>query len=105
VIQVEFTNQILSTFNHTLASNILEAKLQEYDLPGFQTKEAREQAQALTAGAVTALFSLVNPNPSTLWNLMNTLEVISYITLSKNPLTPRTKGLLRLLWLGRLRIA
>ena len=94
IVKVEFTTQILSTSNYTLTNNTLEAKLQKYDLAGIQTRQAREQVQSLIAGTgtITAFSSLVSRKPSTLWTLMNTLEILSYIALSSNPLTPRIRG-------------
>ena len=96
-VELSFTTEVLSEFNGTLEKNSIQTELYEYDLASIKTQQAKEQAQILSAaaGVITIIFSLLNTNPSTLWKLANTLDILYYITLSNNPLTPNTRGFLQ----------
>ena len=61
-----------------------------------EVKRAKSTGQIL-AGTTTssaAASSAFNPNPAALWALLNTLDILMYLSLSTNPLTPSLRAML-----------
>jgi len=89
------TSEIVSESNFLLSTETLEVKLSEYEAPDPESvKEAKSFGQ-LVAGFVITLASLgsvFNGNPAVLWGILNGLDILIYISLSSNPLTPELRA-------------
>ena len=97
VVQILFNTDILSSLNHTLAKN--EIKSQLYEAKSTQetpiySKEAESSGQQVAGGSLLggASISLITSNPSGLWIMLNTIQLLSYLSISNNPLTPTLRG-------------
>ena len=86
---------ITSNSNYLLETQELQTFLYEHNPAIALTEQVKGQVEVLTTTSVSVvtLSGMLSPNPSTLWRLMNTLEILSYITISSNPLTPSVRGL------------
>ncbi|CAG9321670.1 unnamed protein product [Blepharisma stoltei] len=91
-VTLYFVNdQILSTNNSILQEKNLTGKLYEFN---YATSSSNVEAisQQTTAAihisvATSLIMALINPDPSCLWTTLNTLQVLSFITLSGIPLS------------------
>ena len=93
-VLLQFKKEITSQSNHLLVNRTLQTELKEYD-PSFliiqESKTTTQQAAGITALTVGVL-ALSNSDPSQFWSVMNTLEVLSFISLTNNQLTPTLVG-------------
>ncbi|CAG9335141.1 unnamed protein product [Blepharisma stoltei] len=84
---------IISVSGGILNSSSLSSELYAYD-PAPYTAEisaiASQTKAAVQVGvALAAALSVVNPTPSSLWSMMNALQILSYLTLSGIPLSSK----------------
>ncbi|CAG9335193.1 unnamed protein product [Blepharisma stoltei] len=97
---IEFINleEMRSVSNGVLNSSEISVPLNSYDPAPYSatiesvTSQASAGSQAAISGAVA--LSIVNPNPSSLWSMMNTLQILSYLTLSGIPLSSKMSSFL-----------
>ncbi|OMJ73000.1 hypothetical protein SteCoe_28427 [Stentor coeruleus] len=94
------TNIIYSENNKQLDIYTYNCSLYEY-IPFIinpLTKEIVQRTEAATQVTVnSAIFCAILSNPATAWMLINTIQLIQYFILSKNPLTPGIRGFLKAL--------
>ena len=86
---------IKSESSSVLSTQTLQPQLSEYQPPEPDAvSEARSTGQVVAGSLITstAISSMVNGNPAALWALVNTLDILMYIPLSTNPLTPRLRA-------------
>ena len=99
IAYLEFTNasRIVSKQNSTLQSKTLQAELYEYNPWAQETKQAESEGQTATLFGIgiSGLSAIFSPNPSGLWATINTIQILTFIALTSNPLTPRVRGFLK----------
>ena len=64
-------------------------------VPGFAKTSAifNPTATAAQVIAITSItLSILSNNPSAVWTLLNTIQIIQYIPLNSNPVTPELKA-------------
>ena len=96
LINFNRTSEIESQSKFALSTKSLQTQLSEYQLPEPDAvKQARLTGQVLAGAAVTSavISSAFNPNPAALWAMLNTIQILAYIPLSTNPLTPSLRAL------------
>ncbi|CAG9335174.1 unnamed protein product [Blepharisma stoltei] len=97
---LEFLNltEVRSVSNGLLNSSEISASLNSYDPAPYSPTIAAVSSQAETIAqttvALVAALSIINPNPSSLWSMMNTLQILSYLTLSGIPLSKKISAFL-----------
>ncbi|CAG9335175.1 unnamed protein product [Blepharisma stoltei] len=86
-------NNIRSVSNGILNSSEISAALNSYDpapySPIVSTIASQAKAAALIAVSGAVALSVLNPSPSSLWSIMNVLQILSYLTLSGIPLSSK----------------
>lgn len=82
---------LVSVNNGLLQNDTLYGELYDYD--PYSSNQVLEAVKSRTQAAVQAVVgtllavSIINPNPTALWTMLNTLEILAYIGLSKIPMT------------------
>ncbi|CAG9335199.1 unnamed protein product [Blepharisma stoltei] len=97
---LEFSNltDIKSISNGVLNSSDISISLNSYDPAPYSpaveaiTSKAAAGVQVAISGAVA--LSIVNPSPSSLWSMINSLQILSYLTLSGIPLSSKMSSFL-----------
>ncbi|CAG9335197.1 unnamed protein product [Blepharisma stoltei] len=92
---LEFLNltEVRSASNGVLNSSEISASLNSYDPAPYSpaiaavTSQAAAGVQGAVSGAVA--LSVINPSPSSLWSMMNSLQILSYLTLSGIPFSSK----------------
>ncbi|CAG9335153.1 unnamed protein product [Blepharisma stoltei] len=100
IATLEFLNltEMRSASNGVLNSSEISISLNSYDPAPYSpaiaavTSQATASAQTAISGAVA--LSVVNPNPSSLWSMMNSLQILSYLTLSGIPFSSKMSSFL-----------
>ena len=90
-ISINFTQSLISTNGSAFQNYELIGYLHEYAVPYTNANlQSVSNATATVVASIvsTAVFSGLISNPSNLWTLLNTLQIISYIPLSSIPLPP-----------------
>ncbi|CAG9335200.1 unnamed protein product [Blepharisma stoltei] len=95
LLVLEFLNltEIRSVSNGLLNSSEISANLNSYDPDSYSSTissiTSQTKAATQTIVAVSAVLSIINPSASSLWTMMNTLQILSYLTLSGIPLSDK----------------
>ena len=93
VATLEFLSEVVSESGFELATKQLETTLWEYNPNKALFKAAKGAAQVTGAiGTGASAGALLTGNPAEMWSMLNNIQVLSYIVLSNNPLTPTLKG-------------
>ena len=94
VILLEFRSQLLSESNFLLESLTLQTQLSFFNPDDQTTQEAQDTAQttASIGGGVSGGAGMLSFNPSGVWQILNTIQILTYIPISTNPLTPTLRG-------------
>ena len=94
VILLEFRSQLLSESNFLLESLTLQTQLSSFNPDDQTTQQAQDTAQttASIGGGVSVGTSLLSLNPSGIFQLSNTVQILTYIPVSTNPLIPTLRG-------------
>ncbi|CAG9335203.1 unnamed protein product [Blepharisma stoltei] len=86
-------SQVRSIGNETLNSSTVSSKLNKYDpspdnlVVAAIASKATAVVQSAVIGSIA--LSFLNPNPSSLWGLMNCLQILSYLSLSGIPFSDK----------------
>ncbi|CAG9335196.1 unnamed protein product [Blepharisma stoltei] len=85
--------EVRSVSNGILNSSVMSVSLNSYDPQPYSPAIAAISSQA-TAAVQTAIsgavvMSVANPSPSSLWSMMNSLQILSYLTLSGIPFSSK----------------
>ncbi|CAG9335154.1 unnamed protein product [Blepharisma stoltei] len=97
---LKFTNltEVRSVSNGVLNSSEISVFLNSYDpapnSPAIAAVSSQAAVVAQTGIAVAAVLSVINSNPSSLWSMMNSLQILSYLTLSGIPLSSKMSAFL-----------
>jgi len=94
VVTLEFLSDINSTSGFSLGVKQLETNLSKYD-PGkilFDKAKATAQTAGAVGGAMGGVSILINGNPADIWAMLNNIQLLSYLVMSNNPLTPTLRG-------------
>ncbi|CAG9326437.1 unnamed protein product [Blepharisma stoltei] len=98
-IYLNFTNSsgIFSINDAVLTTHGLVGYLYKYDYTSPYIESISQQAKTSSQVAVSAVMvsSFVSMNPSSLWTMMNTIEILSFITLSSISITPALYAFLK----------
>ncbi|CAG9335205.1 unnamed protein product [Blepharisma stoltei] len=95
IVNVKFfdLSQIRSIYNGILDSSTISSTLNEYDPNSYSIVVAAITAKVTTTveSAVigSVALSFFNPNPSSLWGLLNCLQILSYLSLSGIPFSEK----------------
>ncbi|CAG9335140.1 unnamed protein product [Blepharisma stoltei] len=85
--------QFRSVSNGILSSSELSGYLNYYDPTPYSPSVAAAASQAATGVqasiSIAAILSFINPSPSSLWSIMNYLQILSYLTLSGIPISTK----------------
>ncbi|CAG9335149.1 unnamed protein product [Blepharisma stoltei] len=98
ILEFLHLEKVRSVLNGVLNSSEISAALNSYDPAPYSSavaavaSQAAASAQAAISGAIA--LSVVNPSPSSLWSMMNTLQILSYLTLSGIPFTSKMSSFL-----------
>ncbi|CAG9335195.1 unnamed protein product [Blepharisma stoltei] len=100
LVALEFLNlkETKSVSNGILNSSEISAALNAYDPAPYSatiesiSSQAETGSKTIVSGAVA--LSFINPSPSGLWSIMNTLQILSYLTLSGIPLSSKMNSFL-----------
>ncbi|CAG9335177.1 unnamed protein product [Blepharisma stoltei] len=100
LVIIEFLDlsKVISVSNGILKSSEISSSLNSYDPASYSpvTDSVSHQSQAAsqTTVSVIASLSIINSSPSSLWSLMNTLQILSYMTLSGIPFSSKMRSFL-----------
>ncbi|CAG9335172.1 unnamed protein product [Blepharisma stoltei] len=90
--------EVKSVSNGILNSSDFTVILNSYDPDPYSSdvEAVTSQATAITQTTVAAglALSFISPNPSSLWSIMNTLQILSYLTLSGIPFSSKIRAFL-----------
>ena len=93
-ITVTFEQVILSTDNDLLFNETVKGYLTEYD-PDQEIEDRTKEITQILVGialGISATANILNFNASTFWSLVNVLQILMYIPITNNRLTPRLIG-------------
>ena len=92
---LKFLSEINSTSGFSLEVKQLETSLSKHDTYNPLVDNGKETAQVVlgVAGAMGGVSILINGNPADIWSMLNNIQLLSYLVMSNNPLTPTLKGL------------
>ena len=93
-VLLRFISELDSANNSLLETKQLQGTLNYYDPHRKSASKGSRQGQTtnLVSTGIVVSASLLSPSPSSLWALLNTLQILCYISLTKNPLTPKLRG-------------
>ncbi|CAG9335160.1 unnamed protein product [Blepharisma stoltei] len=100
LVTIQFFNlpKLISVSNGILNSSEISASLNSYDPASYSTVTKSVSSKSQTASqstvSVVASMSIINSSPSSLWSLMNTLQILSYMTLSGIPFSKKMRSFL-----------
>ncbi|CAG9335181.1 unnamed protein product [Blepharisma stoltei] len=98
IIQFIDLSIVKSVSNGILNSSEISASLNSYDpasnSPVTESVSSQSQTTSQAAVSVVASISILNSNPSSLWCLINTLQILSYMTLSGIPFSSKMRSFL-----------
>ncbi|CAG9335204.1 unnamed protein product [Blepharisma stoltei] len=90
--------KLRSVSNGILNSYELSVSLNYYDPAPYLTAIEAVTSQTIAGTqsiiSIATALSIINPSPSSLWSLMNTLQILSYLTLSGIPLSSKMSAFL-----------
>lgn len=96
------TLSIISIYNGILDSGFYSLNLYPQEIPKaaadiiVAAESQKTSESTTTASTAASLFvSLLNANPATLWNFINTIQIVCFISLTNIPLTPQFEGYLK----------
>jgi len=96
IVTLEFLSGVNSTSGFSLGVNSsnLHTKLSFFNPADEVTKEAKDTAKTTTAIAtgVSGGAAILSFNPSGIWQILNTIQLLTYISITSNPLTPSLRG-------------
>jgi len=92
---LKFLSEINSTSGFSLGVKQLETNLSKHDTYNPLVDNGKGTAQVVlgVAGAMGGVSILINGNPADIWSMLNNIQLLSYLVMSNNPLTPTLKGL------------
>ncbi|CAG9335182.1 unnamed protein product [Blepharisma stoltei] len=98
IIQFIDLSKVKSVSNGILNSSEISASLNSYDpesnSPVTESVSSQSQTASQTTVSVVASMSIINSSSSSLWCLMNTLQILSYMTLSGIPFSSKLRSFL-----------
>ena len=88
---------LLSADNNTLFNQTFSVELSEHDPEGSEEDRGYSVGEALVIGAIVVAVctSVISGSPSSLWSVLNTVQLLTYVPMTNNPLTPYLKGLFK----------
>ncbi|CAG9335179.1 unnamed protein product [Blepharisma stoltei] len=97
-VQFKDLSKVKSISNGILNSSEISASLNSYDptsnSPVTESVSSQSQAISQTTVSIVASMSIINSSSSSLWCLMNTLQILSYMTLSGIPFSSKMRSFL-----------
>ena len=93
VVELEFTLELRDQDNKFLYNKSLKGELYEFDPNRQKEEQGARIGSNLVMGALGAgiAASSVNPNPAGLWAIINCVQILHFVPMSTNPLTPMLK--------------
>ena len=93
-ILLEFRSELLSDSNFLFKSQTLQAQLSFFNPDDELTKKGRAIGETLVyvTASISGGAAALNMDPSAIWQVLNTIQILTYIPITSNPLTPTLKG-------------